>query len=413
MSMYITISLAIAEVLIFMLLAGGFFAFKSIPLRKSVLACFCFGLLRIALVVLNGNLGIQMLFWLVAGTFLLVFLYDARLAPAIFASIAYVVLFLLMRLATLRLYSYWNLLDQSLMPQRGSDVLYRFLIQFALLAAVAIVRFTEGVGSGKLSFRALLPVCPTIMLGMAVCVQLTVDVRSNETITHIHPWLLLLLLFTSLIMLGYVLWQGQREVQYSAEIVSHHYAMQREYYEQFHSQQEQTRALWHDISKYIRAVEAEGATGPSFTELQEMVKAITPVVDVNNRVISVILNEYVQMATEAEALLELDVQVPPELAVTAADLYILLGNTLDNALDACIELPVEERVINLQLRMHNQMLFYKITNPYLQAHLSKRRGSFHGYGLKNVQECVRRNNGTIEISKNDGKYTVTALINCI
>lgn len=413
MNVYIDIGLGIAEFLTFLLLAGGLFAFISTSLRKTVLVCMLFVLIKIALVVLNCSLGIQMLFWLIAGTALLDILYDARLAPAVFASISYIVLFLLMRIATLWLYSYWTLLNQDLTPTGDLSVLFSFTIQFFMLAFVAVVRFVEGINGGKLSSRALLPVCPTIFLGMIVCIRLTADIRNGKTVEIIHPGILLFLLFTSIVILAYVLWQERRSAQHSIDIVNHHYAMQREYYEQFRSQQEQTRALWHDISKYIRAVEAEGASGPSFIELQEMVQAITPVVDVNNRVVSVILNEYIQLANEAEALLELDVQIPPELAITAADLYILLGNTLDNAFDACIELPVEERIIKLQLRMHNQMLFYKITNPFLQTHLSKRRDTFHGYGLKNVKECVRRNNGTIEISKIDGIFTVTALINCI
>ena len=131
------------------------------------------------------------------------------------------------------------------------------------------------------------------------------------------------------------------------------------------------------------------------------------------RVNNIILNEYIQLANEAEAILSLDVQIPSELPITAADLYILLGNTIDNALDACSALPQEERTIDLQLRMHNQMLFYRISNPYSQEHIHRKRNQFHGYGLKNVLECVRRNNGNLEVSDSDNHFTLTALINLL
>ena len=222
------------------------------------------------------------------------------------------------------------------------------------------------------------------------------------------------LLYTSITIILYTTkLQEQQDAKHNLEIANHHYAMQKEYYEQLHSQQEQTRALWHDIKKYLRAVETESSSNDSLHELQEMVDTIAPVVDVGNRVVNIILSEYIQLANEATTKLILDVQIPSELPMTAADLYILLGNTLDNALDACSSVPQSERMIDFQLRLHNQMLFYRISNPYSQEHIHRKRNQFHGYGLKNVQECVRRNNGNLEISYNDNHFTLTALINLL
>lgn len=84
--------------------------------------------------------------------------------------------------------------------------------------------------------------------------------------------------------------------------------------------------------------------------MEEMLHSIGHVVDVDNRVISVILNEYVQ--------------VPKDLPVSASDLYILLGNTLENAIEACCSLPNEKREIALKLKLHYRILFYKIENPH-------------------------------------------------
>ena len=189
------------------------------------------------------------------------------------------------------------------------------------------------------------------------------------------------------------------------------YAMQKAYYEQLQAQQEQIRALWHDIDKYLHAAQAETGQSPSLDQLSRMAGAIVPVVDVDNRVVSIILNEYVQAAAEAGAKLELDVQVPPELPVTAADLYILLGNTIDNALEAVAVLPKERRRISIQLKMHNAMLFYKISNPY-DPEQGKKAGSLHGYGLRNVRECVQRSRGSVQTVREDGIYTLSAVVNC-
>lgn len=95
-----------------------------------------------------------------------------------------------------------------------------------------------------------------------------------------------------------------------------------------------------------------------------MLHSIWHVVDVDNRVISVTLNEHVQKATQEEIRLDLDIQILKELPISASDLYILLGNTLENAIEACCSLPNEKRKIALKLKLHYHILFYRIENPH-------------------------------------------------
>ena len=136
-------------------------------------------------------------------------------------------------------------------------------------------------------------------------------------------------------------------------------------------------------------------------------------VDVNNRVVSVILNEYFQIAKDAGISIELDVMVPTELFVTAADLYVLLGNTLDNAIEACMELPKEQRRITLKLKKHTSMLYYEISNPYDEKHLHRVRGNYHGFGLKNVAKCVDKYRGKLDVSTTNGVFQVVAHMNSL
>ena len=188
--------------------------------------------------------------------------------------------------------------------------------------------------------------------------------------------------------------------------------MQQEYYDQLRIQQEETRALWHDLSKYLHASKVETSSN-ALVQVQEMLDSISCVVDVNNRVVSVILNEYTQAVRTADIALEMNVQVPEVLFVTAADLYILIGNTMDNAIEACQSLPHDQRRISLKLITHNNILFFEISNPYIDKHLHRIRSIYHGYGLKNVARCVEKYNGKMEVSKGEGIFQVSALLNSI
>ena len=59
-----------------------------------------------------------------------------------------------------------------------------------------------------------------------------------------------------------------------------------------------------------------------------LLNSATGIIDVGNRVVNVILNEYDQAAKASGIELRLKVNVPEELFVSAADLYVLIGLVL-------------------------------------------------------------------------------------
>ena len=192
---------------------------------------------------------------------------------------------------------------------------------------------------------------------------------------------------------------------------AHHYALQEEYYQQLQDKQAETRALWHDLNKYLRAAKTETQPAQALEQLESMIHSATQIVDVGNRVLNVILNEYTQMAKATGIDLRLKVQVPSELPVSVADLYILIGNTMDNAMEACHALPPDQRVIDLILRTQNDVLYYKLVNPYSSQQPKRGADPMHGHGLQNVRRCVEKYDGFIDAAKEKGFFTITVHLN--
>jgi hypothetical protein len=404
---------SIAEIIFLSILAKSFFDSRDNPKWVIPFAYLFFGIILLWLSLYPEATFIRTAYWAIAGTILIIVHFRTKFVPAVFTSLSFIVICSLTEVAVMVMLSLCGLNNQALMEIGDARILYVIVCHIVELFLIVIVHFITELTTGTLSGKVLFPICPSLLISILFCCLLASEISANMDMNPLYLVIALGLLYTNIIIIFYTTWLQEKEnAQRSLEIANHHYAMQKEYYEQFRSQQEQTRALWHDISKYLRAAKVENTSTRSLEQLQEMVDSIAPVVDVNNRVVSIILNEYVQNANQAETRLSLDVQIPQELGITAADLYILLGNTLDNALDACSELPVNDRQISLQLRLHNQMLFYRISNPYNSAHLHRKRNQFHGYGLKNVQECVKRNHGTMEVSTEQNTYTITVHINC-
>lgn len=189
------------------------------------------------------------------------------------------------------------------------------------------------------------------------------------------------------------------------------YALQEEYYQQLLEKQAQTRALWHDLNKYLRAAKAETAPSEALTRLQAMLDDATAIVDVGNPVVNVILNEYAQSAKALGIELRLKVQVPETLFVSAADLYVLIGNTMDNAMEACQALPQSQRFIELALRTHRDVLYYRLANPYDGAAAKRPESAMRGHGLENIRRCVEAYDGQLLTAREQGFFIVSAHMN--
>lgn len=297
--------------------------------------------------------------------------------------------------------------EKNIMEMRPeSAVLLEITIMYALTVLAAV--FSK---EWRLVPIPVLPLFPVWLVEVLLCEEIIRN-RSYEGVE-----VLTFLAFAWMLYAGILLIPTGNKMEQSVlaclekQQKAHHFVLQEEYYQQLRDKQAETRALWHDLNKYLRAAKIENQSAQALGQLEAMLDSATQIVDVGNQVMNVILNEYDQMAKAMGIELRLKVQVPPQLPVAVADLYILLGNTLDNAIEACNALPQNQRIIDLTLRMHNDVLYYKLVNPYSVEHTKHKSDPMHGHGLKNVRRCVERYCGVAEVIRESGFFTVTAHLN--
>lgn len=165
----------------------------------------------------------------------------------------------------------------------------------------------------------------------------------------------------------------------------------------------------------MQAVAEHGDT----EELHKIAQAATDIFErstnvsaVGNPVVDALLNYYLRIAEKNNIKVKLDVTIPEVLTISSLSLSIILGNTFDNAIEACCSLPAEQRTIHLQLRKQYRSLFYRLENPYSDTSRGIRIGEHHGYGLKNINRIVQENHGDFYTKKKDGVFTVQVRLNC-
>lgn len=103
----------------------------------------------------------------------------------------------------------------------------------------------------------------------------------------------------------------------------------------------------------------------------------------------------------------------PAIEISPIDICIILGNLLDNAMEACAKLP-ETKIIAVSSNVNNGFLFLEVSNPVkdnIPIHgnipdTTKDDKENHGMGLISVQSCMQKYDGEMELSCMDKMFTV-------
>ena len=357
--------------------------------------------------------------YLLLGGFLLARLfYEVQTWPAAFASGSFFVLGSVVEILAMLLIGV-RLPDMDLLMQVGAArliyVVFSNLIQIPLLILVSHFFNRE---ESDLRIVWLLPLISIQLASISVCYVVQCHAADKDFPDYM-VFFMAVLLFVNIMIVFYVeaLRKNEKE-KYLAELTEQHYHLQIEYYQQLLEKQQETKALWHDIKKYTAAMQAVAAQNDS-EQLRQIAQAaadayerVKDISAVGNPVVDDLLNQYLRSAKENQIQVLLDITIPEVLAISTLLLSVVIGNTFDNAIEACRLIAPEKRMIHLQLRKQNRILFYSIENPYIDAVTQLRVGKHHGYGLKNVERAVNQNNGNFQLEKVDGNFIVQIRLNC-
>jgi sensor histidine kinase regulating citrate/malate metabolism len=136
-----------------------------------------------------------------------------------------------------------------------------------------------------------------------------------------------------------------------------------------------------------------------------------------NIIIDSILNFKLQEAVQHGISISLELNIPEQLYITSYDMSVILGNLLDNAINACSKLEKDKR-LDIKIKYKRGRLITKITNTYngnlnysgdnlITSYEDKEN---HGMGFKNIKSVLDKYNGEMEIEHTENVFTVVLLM---
>lgn len=190
--------------------------------------------------------------------------------------------------------------------------------------------------------------------------------------------------------------------------------------------EKQLSAFRHDSKNHLMCLKGLLRSGHS-REAEEYINAIThtvssfsPEFSTGNVYGDAVLGEKLALAGDGKTILETDMILPSENLISPLDLSIILNNGLDNALEACRQIPegLKKRNIKAVSYVRHSCLIIEITNPLPPSkkpekslfQSTKENSTLHGIGLSNVREAVERLNGTLDLSVRDGWFCFCVML---
>lgn len=143
-------------------------------------------------------------------------------------------------------------------------------------------------------------------------------------------------------------------------------------------------------------------------------------INTGNIVVDTLLNYKKSVMEKSDIKLNLRIEIPQKLRFNDADICVILGNCLDNSIEAVCKLDdVSKREVNVDLVYRKKGLLIRISNPFSGDIKKDTNGNpvttkadkeNHGMGLCSVKNAVSKYNGAMNISTDNSMFKVQILL---
>ena len=195
------------------------------------------------------------------------------------------------------------------------------------------------------------------------------------------------------------------------------------HYQEVENMYRQMRGWRHDYRNHIQTMKVLASSGDlegirSYLDrLDTDLNTVDLAVKTGNAMADAILNSKISLAKSRDIPVQVEAHIPVRLKMSELDLCCVIGNLFDNAIEASLALPPEERLIRVYMDMKGTQLYLSFTNFTAGGKREKQGGRFlttkgegHGFGLVRIDAIVERLEGYLSRNSEDGAFTTEILI---
>lgn len=193
-----------------------------------------------------------------------------------------------------------------------------------------------------------------------------------------------------------------------------------DYYNRIEKKQKEIKELRHNIKNEIIILKSQVNNGNIKEANIIMDRIISKTqndklgIYTDNVEINFMINSKINQSKHYNIKWNIDIKVPVNLRVDASDIGIILGNLLDNSIEACSMIEEFERIIDVTILYKKSAMTITIENSksiyYNSEKTWKEDKENHGLGLKSVEKIVNKYSGILNYEDKINRYEVNVIM---
>ena len=190
--------------------------------------------------------------------------------------------------------------------------------------------------------------------------------------------------------------------------------------EEIQNMYRQMQAWRHDYRNHIqnmknRLGEDQGELERYLDELAEDLTQADTSIKTGNVMVDAALNGKLSVAERKGIRLNIKAHIPQGMTMTDVELCSVLGNLIDNAIEACEKLPCDRRFLRIYIDKFKGQFYLSVQNS--SPSVRRDRGTYrttkegsHGFGLFRIDRIAKKYGGYVNRQYEEGIFATELLV---
>ena len=206
------------------------------------------------------------------------------------------------------------------------------------------------------------------------------------------------------------------------KLVASQLRMQEGQYRKLLDNIENTARIRHDWRHHLLTINGFAENGETGI-MRDYLKKLFPVYVTDaeksvcqNHVVDIILLHYAAIAREQGGTMEIEVDIPNNVAVSDTDLCIVFGNLVENAVEASMSPDCEKQLVIVKAYIKGTQLIIMVKNTFSGSLVIQNNAYFStkhegiGIGISSVRGVVEKYNGSMKTEHDNEYFNVFVLL---
>lgn len=419
---------SIFEIILMTTFLNGFLIEKELPFaRKAIVFSVASALVFAGSFLFSEHRFLMMLNYFTITVVCSFVMYGGKLVHRLFSCVLLLAILLVVEFISAMILIWSTGLDSGTIQSNPLimfvGVVIKNVISLAVIRIICSFRKSVIREAGRL-YTVFLLIVPVISILVSIIIFELALYYKVEDISLILIAFLGLMYINAIVFWLFESIMRHFDKEHKYQMIEKQLEMQINHYNKLAENREVLSEVVHDFKNHLNCIYNlykynKGAELGKYIENLINVSDTEKIVDTGNPVIDALLHDKTNIAQKYGINFKRMLNLPSNINIAYNDICAILGNSLDNAIEACrrIESKVLSKEIELSMSYRDSYLIIVVTNTFDKPpqregkffRSSKASPNLHGLGMQSIERTVKKYNGNMVV-KYDSSHFVLEIV---